>query len=114
MSMEQIYTLISIISAGIGLIGTIIGGAFAITNWIKLMKNKSTKQIWDTVAAMADSAMKEYEQSGKTGVEKKQLVIDSVKAAAKAAGLNIDSCLDQLSTYIDQCVDFANSFNKNK
>lgn len=114
MSMEQIYTLISIVSAGIGLIGTIIGGAIAIVNWVKLMKNKSTKQIWDTVAAMADSAMKEYEQSEKTGTEKKQLVIDSVKAAAKAAGLNIDDCLDQLSTYIDQCVDFANSFNKNK
>lgn len=114
MSMEQIYTLISIISAGIGLIGTIIGAVFAIINWIKLIKQKNAKQIWDMVASMADAAMKEYEQSGKTGTEKKQLVIDSVKSAAKAAGLNIDDCLDQLSEYIDQCVDFANSFNKSK
>lgn len=59
--------------------------------------------------SMADSAMKEAEASGKTGADKKQMVIDSVKAGCKSAGLDVDAFLDQLSAYIDQSISFVNS-----
>lgn len=106
--------VIALITGLVGLIGTAIGAFFAIRNWIKLTKEKSAKEIWNTIVSMADAAMKEAEASGKAGADKKQMVIDSVKAGCKAAGLNIDEFLDQLSAYIDQCIDFANSINEQK
>lgn len=66
------------------------------------------------ICSMADAAMKEAEKSGKTGADKKQMVIDSVKAACKEAGVDLDTFIDQLGTYIDQCISFANDINKDK
>lgn len=66
------------------------------------------------ICSMADTAMKEAEKSGKSGADKKQMVIDSVKAACKDAGVDLDAFIDQLGTYIDQCIDFANDLNKDK
>ena len=78
------------------------------------MKQKNAQEIWNTIMSMADTAMKEAEASGKSGADKKQMVIDSVKAGCKAAGLDVDQFLDQLSAYIDQCINFANSINQGK
>ena len=64
------------------------------------------------ICSMADAAMKEAEKSGKSGADKKELVINSVKAACKTAGIDLDAFIDQLGSYIDQCIDFANSINK--
>lgn len=64
------------------------------------------------IISMADAAMKSVEKSGKTGAEKKQLVMDAVKEGAKAAGLEIDCFIDQLSAYIDQTISFVNSMKK--
>ena len=61
---------------------------------------------------MADAAMKEFEHSTLAGAEKKQAVINSVKASAKAAGLNLDPFVDQLGAYIDSCIEWYNGMNK--
>jgi hypothetical protein len=60
----------------------------------------------------ADAAMKEAEKSDKSGVDKKQMVIDTVKASCKAAGLDISTFIDQLDSYIDQTIDFVNNMKK--
>lgn len=56
--------------------------------------------------------MKEAEASGKSGADKKEMVMDAVKAACKSQGLDLDSFLDQLSAYIDQTITFVNSMTK--
>jgi phage-related minor tail protein len=61
---------------------------------------------------MADAAMKEAEASMKSGEDKKQMVIDSVKAGCKAAGVNLDEFIDQLGDYIDQTISFVNGMKK--
>jgi len=106
--------LVALITALIGLIGTGVGVFFAIKNWIKATKEKSTKEIWAMIMEMADSAIKEAEKSGASGADKKTMVINSVKASCKAAGLDIDLFIDQLSDYIDQTVSFVNDMSKKK
>jgi hypothetical protein len=104
--------VIALITGLVGLVGAAIGAFFAIKNWIKLTKEKSAKEIWNTIVTMAEAAMKEAEASGKSGADKKEMVIESVKAGCKAAGLNIDDFLDQLGAYIDQCIGFVNDMTK--
>lgn len=104
--------VIALITGLVGLIGAAVGAFFAIRNWVKVTKEKSSKEIWNTIVSMADAAMKEAEASGKSGADKKQMVIDAVKAGCKAAGLDIDGFLDQLGAYIDQMIDFVNGMTK--
>lgn len=108
-SANQIVVLITSL---IGLIGTGVGAFFAIKNWIKATKEKSAKEIWTMIVEMADAAIKEAERSGKAGADKKTMVIESVKASCKVAGLNIDLFIDQLSDYIDQTISFVNAMSK--
>jgi hypothetical protein len=61
---------------------------------------------------MADAAMKEAEKSGKSGADKKEMVIEIVKASCKAAGVNLDTFIDQLGDYIDQTIAFVNGMKK--
>ena len=92
----------------LGLIGTGIGAYFAIKNWIEVTKTKTSQEIWAMIMNMADAAMKEAEASMKSGEDKKKMVIDSVKAGCKAAGVDLDMFIDQLSDYIDQTITFVN------
>ena len=69
-SANQIVVLITSL---IGLIGTGIGAFFAIKNWIKATKEKSAKEIWTMIVEMADAAIKEAENSGKKGADKKTI-----------------------------------------
>jgi hypothetical protein len=62
---------------------------------------------------IADAAMKEAEKSGKSGADKKEMVIEAVKAGCKAANVNIDQFINQLADYIDQTIAFVNDM-KNK
>ena len=64
------------------------------------------------IMEMADAAMTEAEKSGKSGADKKQMVIESVKASCRAAGVNLDVFIEQLSNYIDDTIKFANSLKK--
>ena len=104
--------VLSLITGLIGLIGSGIGAFFAIKNFIKAAKTKSMNEIWSMIMAMADAAMKEAEASQKSGEDKKQMVLDAVKSGCKAANINIDAFIDQLSQYIDQTVDFVNKMSK--
>lgn len=106
--------LIALITGLAGLIGTGISAFFAIKAFIKSMKDKSKQEIWNTITTMASAAMEQAEKTGKTGADKKQMVIDSVKVGCKAAGIQIDDFIDQLSAYIDQCISFANTLNQKK
>jgi hypothetical protein len=104
--------LISLITALVGLIGTGVGAFFAIKNWIKATKEKSAKEIWAMIMEMADAAMKEYEKSSLSGADKKAAVIESVKSGCRAAGVDLDLFIDQLSDYIDQTIAFVNDMSK--
>ena len=104
--------IITLITGLIGLIGTGIGAYFAIKNWFTVLKTKSSQEIWAMIMEMADAAMTEAEKSGKSGADKKQMVIDAVKASCKAAGVDLDVFIDQLSSYIDDTIKFVNKFQK--
>ena len=104
--------VLSLITGLIGLIGSGVGAFFAIKNFIKAAKTKSMNEIWSIIMSMADAAMKEAEASQKSGEDKKQMVLDAVKSGCKAANINIDAFIDQLSQYIDQTIDFVNKMSK--
>lgn len=104
--------VLSLITGLIGLIGSGVGAFFAIKNFIKAAKTKSMSEIWSMIMAMADAAMKEAEASQKSGEDKKQMVLDAVKSGCKAANIEIDAFIDQLSQYIDQTIDFVNKMSK--
>lgn len=106
--------VISLISSLVLLISTGVGAFFAIKGWIKAFKEKDGKQKWALLMEIADAAMKEAEKSGKTGADKKQMVIDACKAGCKAAGINIDDFIDQLVDYIDQTISFVNDMKTTK
>ena len=113
--MEIITTangIIALITGLLGLIGTGIGTYFAVKNWITAMKTKNSQEIWTMIMEIADSSMREAEASMQDGETKKQIVIDSVKASCKAAGINVDLFLDQLSNYIDSTIKFVNDMKK--
>lgn len=110
--LETANGIVTLISALIALIGTGIGVYFAIKNFVKLMKSNTKEQNWKLIMKIADAAMETAEKSGKKGADKKQMVIESVKASCKAAGIDADQFIDQLVDYIDQTIAFVNSMKK--
>jgi hypothetical protein len=113
--MEWITTangIITLITGLLGLLGTGVGAYFAVKNWFTALKTKSAQEIWTLIMSLADAAMKEAEQSMKDGESKKQMVIDSVKAGCKAAEIDLNEFIDQLSDYIDETIEFVNSMKK--
>ena len=104
--------IITLITGLVGLIGTGIGAFFAIKNWINLLKEKNANEIWKMIMEIADAAMKEVESSVTSGEDKKKIVIDTVKASCKAAGIDVDLFVDQLADYIDQTITFVNGMKK--
>ena len=110
--LNTVQEIIALVTGLCGLISAGIGAYFAIKNWIKVTKNKNAQEIWAMVMEIADTAMKEAEKSCKTGADKKTMVINAVKASCKAAGLDVDLFIDQLSDYIDQTISFVNDMSK--
>ena len=104
--------IITLITGLVGLIGTGIGTYFAIKNWITVLKTKNSQEVWSLIMEMADAAMKEAEASMNDGETKKQTVIDTVKASCKAAGIDAELFVNQLSDYIDSTIKFVNSMKK--
>lgn len=111
---ETTNGIITLVTSLLGLVGTAVGAYFAIKNWITVLKNKNKQEIWTMIMQLADAAMKEAEASMKDGETKKQMVVDSVKAGCKAAGIDMDLFIDQLSDYIDQTITLVNSLNIKK
>ena len=110
--LNTVQELIALVTGLCGLISAGIGAYFAVKNWIAATKNKNAQEIWAMIMEIADAAMKEAEKSCKTGADKKTMVIESVKASCKAAGLDLDLFIDQLSDYIDQTISFVNDMSK--
>ena len=110
--LNTVQEIIALVTGLCGLVSAGIGAYFAIKNWVKVTKNKNAQEIWAMIMEIADTAMKEAEKSCKTGADKKTMVIDTVKASCKAAGLDLDSFIDQLSDYIDQTISFVNDMSK--
>ena len=110
--LNTVQEIIALVTGLCGLVSAGIGAYFAIKNWIAVTKNKNAQEIWAMIMEIADTAMKEAEKSCKTGADKKTMVIDTVKASCKAAGLDVDLFIDQLSDYIDQTISFVNEKNK--
>lgn len=110
--LNTVQEIIALVTGLCGLISAGISAYFAIKNWIKVTKNKNAQEIWAMVMEIADTAMKEAEKSCKTGADKKTMVINAVKASCKAAGLDVDLFIDQLSDYIDQTISFVNDMSK--
>ena len=110
--LNTVQEIIALVTGLCGLVSAGIGAYFAIKNWIAVTKNKNAQEIWAMIMEIADTAMKEAEKSCKTGADKKKMVIESVKASCKAAGLDLDSFIDQLSDYIDQTISFVNDMSK--
>lgn len=110
--LNTVQELIALVTGLCGLISAGIGAYFAIKNWIAATKSKNAQEIWAMIMEVADAAMKEAEKSCKTGADKKAMVIESVKASCKAAGLDLNLFIDQLSDYIDQTISFVNDMSK--
>lgn len=110
--LNTVQEIIALVTGLCGLVSAGIGAYFAVKNWIKVTKNKNAQEIWAMVMEIADTAMKEAEKSCKTGADKKTMVINAVKASCKAAGLDVDLFIDQLSDYIDQTISFVNDMSK--
>lgn len=110
--LETANGIVTLISALIALIGTGTGVFFAIKNFIKLMKSNTKEQNWKLIMKITDAAMETAEASSKKGADKKQMVIESVKASCKAAGIDADEFVNQLADYIDQTIAFVNSMKK--
>lgn len=113
---ENAEMIIALITGLVGLVGTAISTYFAVKNWLSVVKNKSAQEIWAMIMEMADAAMNEAEKSAKEGLidkaAKKQMVIDAVKASCKAAGIDAELFVDQLSDYIDSTIKFVNKMAK--
>ena len=101
--------IITLITGLLGLLGTGIGAYFAVRNWITVLKTKTSQEIWSMIMEMADAAMKEAEASAMSGADKKQMVVESVSASCRAAGVDVGLFISQLSEYIDSTIKFVNS-----
>lgn len=103
---------VSLIALIVGLLGAI--GAL-IPTIVKLVKSLTTiakNKDWDKIKNIAIAAIESAEASQKKGEEKKQMVIESVKAGCQEAGVVLDEdLLNNLSTYIDSMIAY---FNKMK
>lgn len=104
--------VLSLLVAFVGLIGTAISTFVAVKAVIEKNKGKSLTEIWSLIMYIADEAMKAAEASGKSGSDKKQMVIDTINASAKAAGLDISPFTKQINDYIDQTIKFVNGMKK--
>lgn len=105
---ENAEMIIALLTGLLGLVSTAIGAYFAVKTWISNLKNKNKQEIWCLIMEVADKAMTEAERSSASGAEKKAMVINTVKAATLAAGVDVTSFVDQLDTYIDQTIEFFN------
>ena len=103
--------LVALLTGLLSLVGAGVGTFFAIRNWLKLMKERNAKEVWNTIMAAADAAMEELERQEVYGGDAKRMAIEMVKKSCLAMGLDIGDFVDQLSAYIDDCIDFHNRMN---
>jgi hypothetical protein len=96
----------------LGLVGTAISTYVAVKAWLKNVKTKSSQEIWGMLMEMADAAMTEAEKTLASGADKKAMAMNTIKASAEAAGIDMSLFIGQLDTYIDQTIAFVNKMQK--
>jgi len=106
---------VSLISFIIGFVGAIVALIPMTINLVKKGKELIKNKDWDKIKEIADVAMKKAEETGKTGAEKKEIVIAAVKAGCEEAGIIInEQLLKNLADYIDATIEWVNSMIKAK
>ena len=103
--------IITLVITGLSLLAAIPSVYFGFKSLFKNLKDKSAQDIWKAIETAADTAMETVEQENLDGADKKELVIETVKKTLQSQGVDISDFLDQLSAYIDDCVEFANRMN---
>ena len=105
-AMQWVELISSIIGALIVLCGLIPAIVALVKFIIKSIKDKN----WKAILVMAQDAMIAAEASGKSGADKKQMVIDAVTAGCKSANIDIDQDdLKKLADYIDDWISKHNA-----
>lgn len=106
---------VGIITFIIGFIGAIVALIPVSIKLVKRGKELVKNKDWAKIKEIADTAMKTAESTGKTGAEKKEIVIAAVKAGCEKAGIVIDEkLLKDLVDYIDTTIEWVNGMIKTK
>lgn len=106
---------VGIITFIIGFIGAIVALIPVSIKLVKRGKELIKNKDWAKIKEIADTAMKTAESTGKTGAEKKEIVIAAVKAGCAEAGIIIDEkLLKDLADYIDTTIEWVNGMIKIK
>jgi hypothetical protein len=108
---ENLEMIIALITGLAGLVGTAISTYFAIKNWVAGLKDKKSNEIWGLIMDVADKAMEEAEKTSLAGADKKTMAINIIQGSAEVAKLDIAPFMQQLSTYIDQTINFVNKMS---
>lgn len=107
--LDTIQQIITLAVAFVSLIGAAVGVFATIKTLIAKRKGETKQSNLEFLKSAALAAMSKAEESGKSGKEKKEIVLDAIKAAAKEAGIDIEPFLDQLFAFIDNSIAFANT-----
>lgn len=98
----------------VSLVGVIIGAIAAIVTAIIKLKGKFGELAkdgnWKKLYPMILKAIAEAEATGKSGAEKKEIVMAAVDSFAKELGIQYEA--DQISDAIEFIIDFSKKVNK--
>lgn len=107
MDIGTLTAIVTLVAAIISLAVTVITLGIKFGKAISvLIKNKDRDKIVEIIKV----AMAQAEQTGKTGADKKQMVLDSVEASLKELGIDCD--LDSIGQEIEQLITLINAFVK--
>ena len=105
--MEDLNVLLTLIITGVTLLGTLVGVGNKLWQEIKIIaKNKDLKKIME----IADAAMKQAEESGKSGAEKEEMAIEIIRATTKTLGIEFN--IDEVVQYIKDTIAFVNQISR--
>jgi hypothetical protein len=110
--MDNAMQWVELISSIIGALIALCGLVPAIIALVKFIGKSIKDKNWKAILVMAQQAMLAAEASGKSGADKKQMVIDAVTAGCKAANIDIDEDdLKKLADYIDDWISKHNAMD---
>lgn len=100
----------------VSLVGVVIAAITAMVAMFKKLKNKFGELAkdgnWKKLYPMILKAIVKAEATGKSGAEKKEIVMAAVDSFAKELGIQCEA--DQISDAIEFIIDFSKKVNKKK
>lgn len=100
----------TLIGTALGLLAT--GVPFAIALF-KLFKNKNKNEIFTIIRNTVEAIVKEVESNSDLhGADKKKYATELIAVALKTNGIDIGDYADLVANYIEDCVQFGNTFKK--